>query len=392
MVTSTTRVTVETVSGSSGGNRFDVTWTDRDLDHLRSRIADFTLPPAVRDSGWTYGCDVDFLERFCRHLTIDYDIGGAVDELNRYPQVMVPINGGVDLHTVHVPSGRPDSMPLLMLHGWPGSHYEFWPALELLTDPKRGGPAFDLVIPSLPGYGFSGPLTHPVGPKTTARWLHALMHDHLGYERYLVQGTDWGVVIAPWLAQQQPDAVRAIHIDNLAVLSPAGDAGSAAEDDWRRRHLARDAALGGYHHLQTSKPQSLAYAMTDNPVAQAAWILERFHDWSDLRDTTLEQVYGLDRLVTSVLLYLLTGTFTTSTWMYLGAALEQTAALPAPLATPTGYCAWPEPRSAQPESSSVARHYNLVHWHQPDRGGHFAPSEQPAEFVADLIAWVRAVG
>jgi pimeloyl-ACP methyl ester carboxylesterase len=378
------------MSTSPGGRPFVVSWTDRDLRDIRARITNFTWPPPIPDAGWDYGCDLEFLEPFLQYLTTEYDIAAAVQDLNRYPQIILPIEEDVTLHAVHVRSGQPDATPLLMLHGWPGSPFQFWPALDLLTDPERDGPVLDLVIPSLPGYGFSGPSARPVGPKTTARFMHTLMRDHLGYERYLVQGTDWGVVIAPWLAYQQPDAVRAIHIDNLAVLSPANGPDSAEDRTWRQRHQARDAALGGYHRLQTTKPQSLAYAMTDNPIAQAAWILERFHDWTDLRDTTLEQVWGLDRLATSVLLYILTDTFTTSTWMYLGAALEHAGELPKPLTTPTGYCAWPEPFTAQPEPSTLAKHYNLTHWRQPDRGGHFAPSEQPAAFVADLLAWAQA--
>ena len=374
---------------SSSARPFVVEWTADDLADLRSRIANFAWPPAIPGGGWDYGCDPGFLQKFLRYLTTEYDIAAAVEDLNRYPQVVVPIEDGVDLHAVHVVSGRPDATPLLMLHGWPASPFEFWPALELLTDPDRAGPAFDIVVPTLPSYGFSGRVSRVIGPRTTAGYLHSLMREHLGYEQYLVQGTDWGVVIAPWMAQQQPTAVRSIHIDNLAVLAPAGDRESTAEKAWRQRHRARDAALGGYHRLQTTKPQSLAYAMTDNPVAQAAWILERFHDWTDLRETTLERVYGLDRLVTNVLIYLLTDTFTTSTWMYLGAALEHAAELPAPLATPTGYCAWPEPHDAHPEPSFVARHYNLTHWHEPEHGGHFAPSEHPAEFVADLLTWAQ---
>ena len=380
-----------TVTADAFLRPFEVAWTAAELEPVRAAAGSFRWPPPIPGSDWDYGCDPGFLRRFCGYLSNGYDLAAAVAELNRYPQVTADVGAGVELHAVHLPSDRPGSVPLLMLHGWPGSHYEFWPALDRLSDPGRDGPAFDLVIPSLPGYGFSGPLTEPAGPKKTAGWLHALMRDRLGYERYLVQGTDWGVVIAPWLARQQPDAVRGIHLDNFAVLAAGDDANDAMTRDWRRRHADRDAALGGYHRLQTTRPQSLAYAMTGNPVAQAAWILERFHDWSDLRGRTLEEVYGLDRLVTSVLLYVLTGTFTTSTWMYLGAAQENAAELPAPLAVPTGYCAWPEPRSAQPDRTVVERHYNLVHWHQPGRGGHFAPTEEPAAFAADLVSWAAAV-
>jgi pimeloyl-ACP methyl ester carboxylesterase len=301
---------------------------------------------------------------------------------------------GAELHFVHVRGERKSARPLLLLHGWPGSVFEFWPVLERLAFPSRlGAPedeSFDLVIPSLPGYGHSFKPNGLVGPRSTAAWMDRLMRDILGYERYLVQGTDWGAGIAAWMALDSPDAVAGIHLHHLAV-QPAAEP-DRREREWQASYAGAQERLGAYRHLQTTKPLSLGCLAAGNPMGQAAWLIERFHDWSDLRDRRFEDVFDKDRLLISVMMYVMSRTFSTSTWFYAGAAAEGLVmSLGQRVEAPTGYAAYPDPRAPHPPRTWVEKGYNLVHWSEPERGGHFASTEVPDLVTTDLRAWAARI-
>ena len=297
---------------------FNVAWNEAGIDALRQQIAACPLPVAPPGAGWTLGCDADFLKRFRDHWLDGYDWRAAMDDLNRYPQYQVEIDGNI-VHFVHVKTG---GRPLLLTHGWPGSHYEFWGVIDELA---RNG--FDLIIPSLPGYAFSGKPAQPIGPVGTAQLWHRLMTDVLGYPEYLAQGGDWGSLVTAQIALNHAPAVRAIHLNMLGLRLPAPPQNDA-ETAWLAASGAAQQRLSGYSAVQMMKPQSLAWLGAGNPLGQAAWILERFHDWADLRAGDLESVFGLDHLTTNVMLYVMTGSFASSLLFYHGLIREMAAGMP----------------------------------------------------------------
>jgi len=286
--------------------------------------------------------------------------------------------------------------PLLITHGWPGSHYEFWQAIEKLAFPSRfggnAGDAFDLVIPSLPGFGFSSKPARPIGPRTTARLFNSLMTDVLGYGAYLAQGGDWGAMVTSWLGRDHAGPARAIHL-NLLGFRPAE--GPVAEDEiaWRRQQDKAMTMLGAYFRLQISKPQSLAWLGAGNPVGQAAWIAERFHDWSDLSVRSMDEVFPKDHMLTNIMLYVMTDSFATGAWYYRGLAEEGGMSLDpgARCETPTAFANFPgEALYSAPPRSFAERAYNVVRWTDMPRGGHFAAMEEPDLYVDEVRAWARA--
>ncbi|MDB5445798.1 MAG: epoxide hydrolase [Phenylobacterium sp.] len=377
---------------------FEVRWSEAEVAAVLERVRSYPWPPAPEvEDGWDYGCDAGYLRELCAYWTDGYDWRGAIADLNRFPQFTARIED-FDLHFVHVVGEAGGRRPLIVTHGWPGSHYEFWQVIEKLAFPSRFGgeaaDAFDLVVPSLPGFGFSSKPRRPVGQRTTARLFDALMRQVLGYDRYLAQGGDWGALVTGWLGFDHADHVRGIHLNMLGLRVPNA-APLAAEAAWVKRQRAAVARLGAYQRLQMSKPQSLAWLAAGNPVGQAAWIVERFHDWSDLSARPFEAVFPKNRLLTNVMLYVMTGSFTTGAWYYRGLIEEGGASLEPGqrVEVPTGFAGFPgEPLAAPPPRAVVERAYNLVRWTEMPRGGHFAAMEEPDLFVDDLRAWAKELG
>jgi microsomal epoxide hydrolase len=374
---------------------FKVDWDAAAIEAVLARVRDYPWPvaPEVPD-GWAYGCDGAFLKKLCAHWTDGYDWRGAVAELNRYPQFTARVED-FGIHFLHVVGEAGGKRPLLLSHGWPGSHYEFWGAIEKLAWPSRHGgsaaDAFDLVIPSLPGFGFSSKPARPFGQRATARLFNTLMTDVLGYPTYLAQGGDWGALVTSCLGVDHAASARAIHI-NMIGLRPAGGPKSEAETQWLARSGMAMDMLGAYFRLQASKPQSVAWLGAGNPVGQAAWIVERFYDWSDRRDRPFDEVFSLDQLLTNVMIYVMTGSFTTGAWYYRalmeggGIALAEGERCE----TPTAFANFPgETIIPAAPRSWVERAYNITRWTDMPRGGHFAAMEQPDLFVDDLRAWAR---
>ena len=379
---------------------FSASWDEADVERVLRRVREYRFPPSPgpasgEGGGWTYGCDAQFLRALCARWTQGWDWRAAVADLNRFPQFTAPVDG-LDLHFVHLRGEAPVPRPLLLCHGWPGSHHEFRDAVEPLAFPSRHGgdatDAFDVVVPSLPGYGFSGAPAAPTDAREIARSYRALMRDVLGYDRFLAHGGDWGALVTGWLGVEHADAVRGIHLTALMLTArPAPD--TAAEKQWAARRDAVQEELGAYAQLQATRPQSLAWAMSDNPVAQAAWIAERYHDWADLRSRSFAEAIPPDRLLTTIMLYAMTGSFATSTWIY--RAVRDSGARRMPdgrrCTVPTGFAAFPDPRLPPPPRSYVAREYDVAHWSEMPRGGHFPGIEEPGLLVADLRAWARTL-
>ncbi len=371
---------------------FEVTWTDRDFVPIRDRIRGYRLPPAPSDAGWQYGCDPAFLEALCRHWTENFDIQAAAAELNRFPQIKVRVDD-IDIHAVHVVGEAGGRRPLLLTHGWPGSIYEFWEVIEPLAFPsKHGGhpdEAFDLVVPSLPGYGFSGRPHQPISARTTAGLFRKLM-SALGYERFLAQGGDWGSGVSTCLALDHPEALRGIHL-NYMLVHPSAGTDRADARAWKASQEAVRQRLSAYSMLQGTKPLSLAYAMSDNPVAQAAWIIERFHDWADLRGHEFPAPFGMDRLLTNVMIYVMNDAFPTSLWFYAAAAGEKVRSVPEGrrVEVPTAFVIYHDTLLPPPPRPWVECGYHVSRWIEQPRGGHFAAMEAPDLFVEDLRGWGR---
>jgi len=376
---------------------FTVDWTAEQVDKVLDLVRTYPFPPAPAvDNGWAYGCDGAFLKDICAHWTGAYDWRAAVAELNRYPQFTARIED-FDIHFLHVVGEAGGKRPLLLTHGWPGSHFEFWDSIEKLAFPSRFGgkaeDAFDLVIPSLPGFGFSSKPQRPIGQRATARLFNSLMTQTLGYGNYLAQGGDWGGLVTSWLGFDYGSSVKAIHL-NMMSFRPYSGPESEAEIAWLTKTGAAMQQLGAYFLLQASKPQSLAWMAAGNPVGQAAWILERFYDWSDLRTKSLIGAYSKDQLLTNIMIYVMTGSFTTGAWYYRGLMEEGGVQLTEGqrCETPTAFANFPgEALYAAPPRSWAERAYNITRWTDMATGGHFAAMEEPDLFVTDLRDWAASL-
>jgi pimeloyl-ACP methyl ester carboxylesterase len=375
---------------------FQVSWSEAEIADVLRRVAEYPFPVAPIEGGWGCGTDPQFLRELCAHWTGGYDWRAAQAELNKFPQFTVRIED-FDVHFVHIVGEAGGKRPLLLSHGWPGSHYEFWGAAERLAFPSRFGgdpaDAFDLVIPSLPGFGFSSKPARPFGQRGTARLFNALMTEVLGYDSYLAQGGDWGALVTSWLGHDHGAHARAIHL-NMIGLRPHGSPQSEEEIAWITRTAAAGDLMGAYLRLQVSKPQSIAWMGAGNPVGQAAWIVERFHDWADLRTKPFTDVFSLDQLLTNVMIYVMTGSFTTGAWYYRALIEEGGVVLPAGTRceTPTAFANFPgEALYSAPPKSWADRAYNINRWQDMPSGGHFAAMEEPELFVDEVRAWAREI-
>ena len=364
------------------GRPFRIEVPDTRLARIREQLAGQRWPPVpADDEGGRYGTDLSGLRALLDHWQQRYDWRAAEAALNRLPQFTATVDG-LDIHYVHRRGRGPHRLPLLLTHGWPGSFHEFHRLVEPLAEA-----GFDLVIPSLPGFVFSGPPPRPIGLRAVARLWHKLMSDVLGLPRYGLHGGDMGSVVATWLAHDQPGAVAGLHL-NLFTMSTADQAAPQGDDEagWARRmQQAREREMG-YAALQAATPQTVALALADNPFGSAAWMLEKFQRWSDPACGLLQRH---DELVTAIMLYLVSDSVPTSLWMYRGTAEEASGLLPAgePVRVPTACARFPKEFLPHPPRSRVERSFHLVRWTEFERGGHFPALEAPAELAADLQAF-----
>jgi len=385
--------------------QFQVAVPQSDLDELQRRLARTRLPEELAGVGGDYGLRRPVVERFLDHWRHHYDWRAWEARLNRHPQFLATA-AGQTLHLLHVRSPEPDALPLVLTHGWPGSIVEFLDAIGPLADPRAHGAdpadAFHVVVPSMPGYGFSGPTTHTgVHVNVVAAAIADVMRQ-LGYERFVAQGGDWGALVTRQLGEAYADRVIAIHCNMLFALPTDG---SRTMDGVTDAEKARMAAAStrikngtGYMAIQATRPQTLAYAQADSPIGLAAWILEKFYAWSDLAVgadglPTIDGVFSADQLLTNVMLYWLTNTAGSAARLYAESARAGVAATSAwngHVEVPTGHAVYPRELLQTPRVWADAR-YNIVHWAEQPRGGHFAAFEQPQLFVDDLRAFGRVL-
>ena len=362
---------------------FRIEFTKRAIADLYRRIDATRFPEVTIDEGWQAGTNDGALRELVRYWRHEYDWFAQQERLNQLTHVRGPVDGE-ELHAVlYTGPGSERRIPLLLIHGWPGSFVEFLEAAPLLAAGVDGSPGYDLVVPSLPGFGFSEAPRQPgMHPGVIAERLHGLMQE-LGYERYGVQGGDWGGIIGTALALQRPEAVRALHLNFALSGPPPADGEMGAEERAYREEQERfQATETGYSRIQGTRPQTLAYAQQDSPVGLLAWILEKFWVWSDHGDDLWETL-DRDAVLTNVMMYWLTGTVLSAARIYYEMSRSGGAFLADRVEVPTGYARYPgEPWAAPTEV--LKRRYHLVRVTEPARGGHFASLEQPQIYAADV--------
>lgn len=381
---------------------FAIRIPDEKLAAIRARVEAYSWFPApANEQGFAYGMSTPVMQDIQRYWLETYEWRAAEAELNRWPQFTAEVDGQA-IHFVHVVGEAKGRRPLLITHGWPGSVYEFWQAIGPLAFPSEHGgwaeDAFDLVIPSLPGYGFSGKPASPLGQRATAALWDKLMRDVLGYPAYLAQGGDWGSMVTSWLGKNHGTAdgkggCRGIHLNMMAMRPTPALPQTPEETAWLQRSQMMMQMEGAYLMQQATKPQTLAMALMDSPMGTAAWILEKFHGWSDLRERGLLEVYTRDQLLTNVMIYLVNDAIATSVWYYNALLQEGGASLPEGerCETPTAFASYPgEEYILAPPQSWAKRAYNITRWTQLPRGGHFAAMEVPEIYVADVRDWARS--
>ena len=369
---------------------FRVSVEPSQIEDLRSRLARTRWPDQLPDAGWDYGVELGALQSLCRYWEREFDWRGYESRFNAHPQFTSAFEGQ-HLHFYHRRSPEPDAKPLLLVHGWPGSVVEFHDVIGPLADPRAHGGdprnAFHVVVPSLPGYGYSGPTTRRgYGADDIAKAFDAIMRS-LGYARYFVQGGDWGSLIGTLLGANYASQVEALHLNVASAPPPdpadprAGlDAGALADTEHNARIFKTEMA---YRELQSTKPSSLAVGLMDSPAGMAGWLLEKFHGWSDCQGDPLN-AFTYDKLLDNISLYWLTGTIASSMRLYFEDAHPDRRRTQLPsVSVPTGMARFPAEFLRFPRAW-IERKYKVVHWREMPRGGHFAAMEQPQAFVEDL--------
>ena len=379
---------------------FEIPVNPLEMALVRSRVGAFRFfeepedarePDGVNHS-WRHGANRDYMERLRTYWLETYDWPAAVAHLNRLPHVRVEVEPGFSLHAVHKRSSRPDARPLLIAHGWPGSILEFDAIIERLAEPEDPSqPAFHVVAPSLPGYAWSDRPKNPLGPRAVARLYDALM-GKLGYDRFIYQGGDWGCVIGGWIGLDS-SRVTALHINGYGLRSANMAPETPADIAWLKKAIAVRETETAYLQLQGTKPQSLGFAMMDSPMGVAAWFAEKFVGWSDVPGQFSDPPFSFDQMLTNIMIYLSTRSFATATWIYRGMFLEGGFSIPEGrrIEVPTGVAAFPHDLLLFPPRPMVERGYNVVHWTDMPRGGHFASLEEPELFLADVRKFVACL-
>lgn len=364
-----------------------------DAIYTRLKQAEFPrqMPGAPGSSSlWETGSDVAWLEKLRDYWVSTYNWRKAEAKLNGYTQYIVNLDGQ-KIHFYYVPGETPKARPLILTHGWPGSVVEFLNTIDPLTHPSKYGgkadDAFTVIIPSLPGFGFSAMPEKPIGAKSAATLWNKLMTEALGYKTYLAQGGDFGAVVTSYLAYMYPENVRAIHLNMyvwgtpipLETQTPADKAYLAAADaDWQ--------ANFDYGRMQINRPLMPGVALHDSPIGTANWIAEKIWLWSD-NGGALEKIIPMDDIITDIMLYLLSeGGLSGSFWFYRGLVSELNGKFhPGYIKVPTALVQFPKEFAiARPPLETAKRTYNVYRLTTPAHGGHFAAWEQPALFVEDV--------
>ncbi len=376
---------------------FKVTVLEATLDDLRERLARTNWPDEIPGAAWDYGFNLAYLKELVEYWRNSFDWRAQEKRINSFPHFRATIDG-VGLHFIHARGRGPNPLPLVLTHGWPGSFLEMLDILPLLTDPAAHGAdardSFDVIVPSIPGFGFSDRPTAPGMDTFRVADLWLGLMDALDYRRFGLQGGDFGANISSRLAFLHPERVVGLHLNYIPgsyrpYLAP-GDALSPAEEKFQRDDDAWYDADGAYAHVQRTRPQTLAVAIHDSPAGLCAWIVEKFREWADCGGE-VERRFSKDELLANVTLYWVTETFHSSTRLYLESPKRPLRFGPGERITvPVGIARFPL-EAPFPPREWIERVYNITHWTDMPRGGHFAAMEEPALLAADLRTFFRSL-
>jgi pimeloyl-ACP methyl ester carboxylesterase len=365
---------------------------ESDLDDLRERLARTRWPDPATVSGWTQGVPLDYARELCDYWARRYDWRRCEAEINALPQFRTGLDGGgddtVEVHLLHVRSRHRGALPLLLTHGWPGSIVEFLDIVPALTDPPDPADAFHLVIPSLPGFGFSGKPTVPGWGVERIATAWAQLMDRLGYDRYAAHGGDWGAAIASALGTGAPENLVGIHLTMPMAAPPPDDEAKPLTEAEQKGLAARKTFMkvgAGYSHEQSTRPQTLGYGLADSPSGQCMWIVEKFWDWTDCAGHP-ENVISRDRLLDNVMLYWLPDAGASSARLYWESYKRRRMD---EVPVPTAVTLFPQELVRLPRHWIERRYTDLRHWNEPEVGGHFAALEQPDVLVDELRTFFR---
>ena len=374
---------------------FTIAISDDQLEDLDHRLQRTRWPDAIKDMNWEDGTDLAFLQRLTKYWQTDFDWRAQEARLNKLPQFTAEVDG-LNIHFIHQHGKGPDPFPLVITHGWPGTGLDMEKIIPLLTNPGDHGAdpadAFDVVIPSIPGYGFSQRPNQPgFGPYRVAEMWVKLMTG-LGYERFGVQAGDWGAAVSAWLAFRFPDHVTGLHLNFIPgnYRPPLGDGQpplSTEEKAFLEKASTWFDTEGGYHRLQSTKPQTPAYGLTDSPVGLAAWIVEKNRGWSDCGGD-VERAFTFDALLTNISIYWFTGTIGSSIRFYRENRLRPLQFAPGErVLPPLGVAVFP--RDTMPPRAWVERVFNVTRWTHMLRGGHFGAQEAPEALAREIREFFR---
>jgi pimeloyl-ACP methyl ester carboxylesterase len=375
---------------------FKINIPDKELEEIYDKVKNYPWHEMPDNGGWQYGTNLDYMKEISNYWVNDFNWRKHEDEINKFSNFKTNVDN-IDIHFIHEKGSGPNPTPLLLMHGWPGSIVEFLNIIEKLAHPEKFGgkveDSFDVIAPSLPGFGFSGRPSQPIGPRKMADIFDKLMIDNLNYKSYLAQGGDWGATIANWIGYDHSNNCKAIHINCLTMRHPDGPQ-SKEEEEWQNKFDKDQIMEDGYRTQQATKPQTLSYGMMDSPVGVAAWIIEKMYSWSDLKDKSIESVYSKDALLANIMVYVVTKTFNTASWIYFGRREEGGRYFPKDfkkIKIPTGIAIFPAEMSAWPPRSYVDRIFNVKQWTEMQYGGHFAAMEQPDLLVNDIVKFTRTI-
>ena len=364
------------------------------LNKIYNKVKKYPWTNIQNMRGREHGTNLKYLKEISKYWITKFNWRKQEKKINKFSNYLTKVDG-INIHFIKEKGSGINPMPLLILHGWPGSFVEFLNIIEKLAHPERFGgkkeDAFDVIAPSLPGFGFSGSSNKPIGPRKIAKIMNKFMTKNLGYKKYLSQGGDWGATISNWLGYDYSKSCKGIHINFLSMRHPKG-AKTKQEKKWEKRFEKQQIMQEGYRTQQATKPQSLSYAVVDSPVGTAAWILEKFFSWSDIKNNKIDKVFSKDTLLTNIMVYLITNTFNTASWIYFGRREEGGRLFPKnfkKIKVPTAIAEFPKEMSEWPPKSYVKKIFNLQRWTKMRRGGHFPALEQPDLLVNDIRIFAK---
>jgi len=379
---------------------FEISAEQPFVDLIATKISRYRWPPVPANVDWSFGTDEAILRALIERWQASFNWRKEEAEINRNPQFTVQIED-ITVHFVHrLAQGKvssTDEPPIVLMHGWPSSFVEYLEVAERLAEPARGEPGRDVVIVSLPGFGFSSGLKSFMGPRRMAGYVHTLITEILRYPTYIAHGSDLGSIIAGWLGFDYPNACAGVHMTMVSPRFIAASVTSTEEQQWLAKSRDKFEDDGAYFKLQTSRPVTLGFVLGDSPVGLLAWMTEKFAAWSDPAAGDLSFLFRqpelADRILRNVMLYLVSGTVETSTWVYRGLAMEDPPGYPDKrrVEVPVAIAATRDGVFAPPPKSLVEKAYRVVRWTEYQAGGHFPAYDVPDLLLSDIRAFAATL-